>query len=391
MKAASLQLAQLSEVCDVIAGQHIEAALYDSDSSRIPYLTGPADFGDKYPAVSKWTAHPKVFATKDDVLLTVKGAGVGKSNYGCDAAIGRQLMALRAHKGKLAQSYLFAFIRFIEPAINRMAEGATVPGIGKDHVFGIKIPLPSVPEQRRIADILDRADALRAKRRAALARLDELTQAIFVEMFGDPTKHGWPIAKIADIVDDTRGGIRTGPFGSQLLHSEFVDSGVAVLGIDNAVANEFRWSERRFVTKEKYRDLERYTVFSGDVLITIMGTCGRCAVVPEDIPLAINTKHICCITTNRSKCLPDFLHTYFLQHPMARDYLARTAKGAIMDGLNMGLIKEMPIPLVPVAIQWDFINHLSRIRLLRDRARSAQGISDALFASLQDRAFRGAL
>jgi type I restriction enzyme S subunit len=292
-------------------------------------------------------------------------------------------------KAHLDMAYLCRVLENYD--LSPFVSGTTRGKLTKAGACEIPIPVPPLPEQRRIADILDRADALRAKRRAALARLDELTQAIFIEMFGDPVSRGWSVGKIADIVDDKQGGMRTGPFGSQLLHSEFVESGIAVLGIDNAVANEFRWGEQRFITKEKYKDLQRYTVLPGDVIITIMGTCGRCAVVPNDIPTSINTKHLCCITTDKAKCLPGFLHAYFLLHPMARDYLSRTAKGAIMDGLNMGLIKAMPIPLVPVAKQADFITRLRSIQSLRDRSRSSQNTSNDLFASLQDRAFRGAL
>lgn len=274
----------------------------------------------------------------------------------------------------------------------------TVAGVGGSllrarpaHVANIEIPLPPLSEQRRIANVLDRAEALRAKRRAALAELDTLTQAIFLDVFGNPESHGWPLTTISEMALPTDGAIRTGPFGSQLLHSEFVDDGVAVLGIDNAVANEFRWGDRRFITEAKYSELKRYTVKPGDVLITIMGTCGRCAIVPDDIPVAINTKHLCCITLDPKKCVPSFLHAYFLLHPLARRYLDQTAKGAIMSGLNMGIIKLMPIPVAPIDLQHEYSRRVAAVEKVRSSSRSSLTALDALFASLQYRAFRGEL
>jgi type I restriction enzyme S subunit len=250
-------------------------------------------------------------------------------------------------------------------------------------VASLQIPLPSFHEQRRVSAILDHADALRAKRRRVLTHLDALTHSIFNDMFAD--------ARATSTVEAEASLIRTGPFGSQLLHSEFVEQGIAVLGLDNVVGNEFRWGERRFITPAKYEKLKRYTVSPGDVLISIMGTTGRCVVVPDDIPTAINTKHICAITPDSTHLDSTFLRAAFLWHPQSRAHLRRQTKGSIMDGLNMGIIKAMPIPVPPLSEQREFAERARQVIAVRDRATSAGSADDELFASLQSRAFRGEL
>ena len=287
--------------------------------------------------------------------------------------------------------FLYHWLRCNRTYLESLGNGATFKEISKAVVARIEIPLPPLPEQQRIAAILDMADELRAKRRAAIANLDILSQSIFLDMFGERASRHWRTTSVASVAKVADGSIRTGPFGSQLLHSEFTDSGVAVLGIDNVVQNDFRWGQRRYISEEKYDELRRYTVHPGDVLISIMGTCGRCAIVPDDIPTAINTKHLCCITLDRNKCLPEFLHAYFLRHPVARRYLNSKAKGAIMAGLNMGIIKNLPIPSVPLELQQRFVNQAAELkRIGAAQKRHEAGLTET-FTSIQNRAFRGGL
>jgi type I restriction enzyme S subunit len=295
-------------------------------------------------------------------------------------------IAPRKHVDK---RYLLHFLRFPQTVdwVASRATGINLPRISPDSLASLEVPLPPLDEQRRIAAILDKADALRRKRKRALDLLNQLTRSIFYRTFVEQSSRSWPKRSIASLARN----IRTGPFGSQLLHSEFTDEGVAVLGIDNAVMNEFRWGERRYITRDKYAKLRRYTVLPGDVLITIMGTCGRCAVVPDDVPVAINTKHLCCITLDQTNCLPEFLHATFLEHPDIRQQLGVQAKGAVMPGLNMGIIKSLTIPLPSIDLQQAFVKKIHELKRTLHASRASEFAIKELFESLQQRAFSGQL
>ncbi len=302
----------------------------------------------------------------------------------------------------LMPEFVFMNLRGRYQEIRRMTgdAGSERRGLNMRLIGRIQIPLPPIEEQQKIVAILDEAfeglDRARANAEANFQSAQELFERIasgvFNEISDDPLKE---ITAVKDVVAAHKGAIRTGPFGSQLLHSEFVDDGIAVLGIDNAVSNEFRWGKRRFITEQKYEGLKRYTVRPGDVIITIMGTCGRCAVIPAEFPLAINTKHLCCITLDRSRCLPQYMHAYFLHSPKARSYLQNEASGSVMDGLNMGIIKELPLDLPCLEKQHQIVEFLDCARL-RTQTLTSLGkltLSDVgeLRQSLLTMAFSGGL
>ncbi len=332
-----------------------------------------------------------------DVVFARTGATTGKSfllrTCPPNAIFASYLIRVRTKLQLVDPIYLARFFQSPQywAQISKTSVGTAQPGVNASKLRELLVPLPPIEEQRRIAAILDKADVIRRKRQEAIALTEQILRSTFLEMFGDPVGHGWPMTTVGDLVDHTNGSIRTGPFGSDLRHSEFVDTGVAVLGIDNAVENNFSWGKPRFITPEKYNDLRRYTVFPGDVIITIMGTCGRCAIVPHDIQPAINTKHLCCITLDKARCLPEFLHSYFLFHWTALAYLERTAKGAIMAGLNLGIIKALPVPVVPMVLQRRYQAFASALACTRRRQREQASNAEALFTSLVQCAFTGQL
>jgi len=306
------------------------------------------------------------------------------------AVYSNHFFRLRTNPAQLDSKYLWRYLQwqFRRGAfLGLTRQWVNQATISREDLLGLKLNPPNLDSQRRITAVLDEADAIRAKRRTQLAHLDELPRALFHDMFGALNAD----AIVSGLAANTKGAIRTGPFGSQLLHDEFVDSGIAVLGLDNVVGNTFGWAKRRFITPEKYAKLRRYTVHPGDVLISIMGTVGRCVVVPDDIETAINTKHICAITLDHEIAHPAFVRAAFLWHPASRRHLAHETKGAIMAGLNMGIIKKMPLPLPPLNDQQKFAERTAAIHDERDRVAHALQADDELFEALQHRAFRGEL
>ncbi len=284
---------RIGAVCEVVAGQSPEGEFYNDSGDGLPFYQGKKEFQAKFIAPPKiWTRKVTKVALPGDVLMSVR-APVGPVNFATEkSCIGRGLAAIRA-SNKIDRSFLFYFLFWKESEISGN-EGAVFSSINRSQIEEITIPLPSVPEQKRIVAILDEAiegiDAAVANAEKNLGNARELFERCMSSALD--RQSDTRSRSVRELAASVRGSIRTGPFGSQLLHGEFVDAGIAVLGIDNVAENRFTWNRRRYITAEKYADLRRYTVKPGDVLISIMGTCRRCAVVPNDIELAINSKSL---------------------------------------------------------------------------------------------------
>ncbi|ADP72344.1 restriction modification system DNA specificity domain protein [Rhodomicrobium vannielii ATCC 17100] len=175
----------LGDFIELISGQHIDAVDYNIDGHGVGYITGPSDFGRDEPLISKWTEKPKRFADPGDILLTVKGSGVGKINRlrRGRVAISRQIMAVRA-KG-IDADFLHLLLGAHGAHFASLANGAAIPGISREHVTNLQIPLPPMDEQTRIVAILDEAFAglsrARANAEANLADARKLLEVTIAE------------------------------------------------------------------------------------------------------------------------------------------------------------------------------------------------------------------
>lgn len=336
-----------------------------------------------------------VEAGPEDVLIAWDGANAGTIGYGKSGFIGSTIARLRIQpESKLCTPFLGLYLKSQFDYLRKTATGATIPHINRKALESIPLPKIEQDDQIRIAHLLGKVEGLIAQRKQHLQQLDDLLKSVFLEMFS-PSSDGyedWPLVAIQDLAEKHKGAMRTGPFGSNLLHSEFTENGdVAVLGIDNAVQNRFAWGERRYITNEKYEELKNYRIFPGDVIVTIMGTIGRSAVIPDDIPLAINTKHLAAITLDKNIADPLFVSYSIHSSPYILNQFKSKNRGAIMSGLNLGLIKETKLKRPSIEMQNQFAAIHKKVDEVKSSYQQSLNDLESLYGALSQQAFKGEL
>jgi type I restriction enzyme, S subunit len=292
---------------------------------------------------------------------------------------------LRARPALLHPSYLFHWVKtadFIGDMVNK-ATGASYPAVSDRIVSESLIPLPPLPEQQRIAEILDRAEALRAKRRAAFEQLDGLTQAIFRDMFGDHTEilSKWSCAKLGSVLDFMTSGSRGWA-------AHYAESGDLFLRIQNVGHDELVLADVAYVNAPETAEAKRTRVQPADVLLSITADLGRTAVVPEAIGPAFINQHLSILRT--TSLASRFLSAY-LASPAGQHQIYGRNRQCVKAGLNFDDIRSFITPTPPRELQSEFSYRADAVDSLKAIHRASLAIMDEFFASLQHRAFRGEL
>ncbi len=270
----------------------------------------------------------------------------------------------------------------------RLATGASYPAVSDRIVLDSKLPLPPLPEQRRIAEILDKADALRAKRRATLAQLDTLTQSIFLDMFGDPATNpkGWPCAELKDVVEK----VQIGPFGSLLHHEDYITGGVPLVNPMHIQNGEIAVSGTDSISERKYKTLRPYHLRPGDVVMGRRGEMGRCAVVEFAHEKLVCGTGSLFIRPDDVRSTSRYLFS-LLSSLSTRRRLDRLSQGQTLPNLNSRIVESLEIPVPSIALQRAFAAQVERLRALRAQYCASLADFGSAFNSLQHRAFHGEL
>lgn len=277
--------------------------------------------------------------------------------------------------------YLFHWVRspqFVSDMV-RKSTGASYPAVSDRIVKDSLIPTPDLAEQRRIAAILDRADAIRAKRRQILAQYDEAAAALFSTRFGSAST---TTVELRDVCLRVTDGTHQPP--------EWADSGVPFLFVSNITSGEITMQTKKYISKETWARLTRNTPIEvGDVLYSTVGSFGIPALVRTHEPFAFQ-RHIAHIKPDEDKIDSEFLAAQ-MSSPSVRRQAMQVARGVAQPTVNLTDIKKFRIVAPPIMEQRAFAAEAQRLRKQRLAVESASRLDDELFTSLQARAFRGEL
>lgn len=242
--------------------------------------------------------------------------------------------------------YVYYYLCAFPTIMQRLYKGVGIKHISLADIKNIEIEYPPIEVQRTIVSVLSFLDAVIKKRQINVVKnIPELLKSYYSQLVDNNV---WDKVRISDIATE----IKSGPFGTQLHVSQFSDKGeIYVYGIDDLTK---KVPKTRYLSIAELDKYERYLVHGDDVLISIMGTVGRTKVVPKDIGLAINTKHLVDITLNQDLCKPYFL-AYTLENDCkVRRQIESSKHGAVMSAINMSDVKNLMITLPSIKVQMYF-------------------------------------
>lgn len=281
-------------------------------------------------------------------------------------------------------NYLYWALQHIDLLENadRAAMGKT---LNKAKLSEVKIPLPPLAEQRRIASILDQADDLRQKRQQAIEKLDQLLQATFIDMFGDPVSNpkGWDLKSVGEISESK--------LGKMLDKKKQSSENDQYKYLRNANVQWFRFDlSDVFEMEFNEKDRKNCELKFGDILVCEGGEPGRAAIWKNDLENCFFQKALHRVRLDMTQILPEYfvwLFWFYSKNGGFDDHIT-VATIAHLTGVKM---KAMQIPIPPLSLQEEFQQKVNEIEVLKTTLENSSKLFERLFSSLQNQAFNGTL
>lgn len=344
--------------------------------------------------VPKRFVSEKQLLRSGDVLIAASSGSldvVGKAApvlHDYEGVFGAFCKVLRPRKSHIEPSYFAHYFKTVEyrRKVSSLAAGANINNLKNEHLDELLIPLPPLQEQRRIAAILDKADALRAKRREALAQLDRLAQSIFVEMFGDPSDNPqcWIKKPLSELIAEDEsinyGVVQPG---------DDVADGVPLIRVGDLIDGQVRHESLKRIAPEIERSYQRSRLKGDEILVSCVGSVGVVALASIS-ERGFNIARAVARIRVGDGMDRDFLATQ-LQTSAIQRYFTQELRTVSQPTLNIKQISETQLICPPLAMQRLFADRLDAVRKTRKRLISSSDLNESMFHSLQYRAFRGEL
>jgi type I restriction enzyme, S subunit len=226
-------------------------------------------------------------------------------------------------------------------------------------------------------------------RRQSIEQLNTLIESIFFEMF-DRSTNDFDITTIGEIASKSKYGLSSGPFGSNLTSKHYVDEGIIVLRGLNITSNRLNLENLKFISEEKAKELARSEVKPGDIVVVAVGFSGLAYQIPDSLPRAIMSQNFNKISPDLQKVTATYL-TFCINSSIVQNQIDQQITDTVRTFLSLTKLKTVKIPLPPLDLQQKFTQRVNAIEKLKTTHQKSLTELDALFASLQHRAFKGEL
>ncbi|MGR5247993.1 restriction endonuclease subunit S [Vibrio aestuarianus] len=397
----SWPLVALKDCCTVVGGATPKREVESYwDSQDIPWVT-PKDISkiksiylDDAPEYISQKGFDSCAAHKlpEGSLLLTSRAPIGNV-----AITTRELCTNQGFKSLVPSEsvdikYLYFCMLYSAERLENEGNGATFKEVSKKVVEAFKIPLPPLETQKQIAEVLEKADQLRKDCQQMEQELNSLAQSVFIDMFGDPLTNpkGWEVRKLKEFYISEKDGTKCGPFGSALKKEEFVESGVPVWNMDNIALNgTFRDGASLWITKQKYEELDKYSVNQGDVIISRAGTVGKMGVVKSIYEQSIISTNL--IRVRFGDKLDPLYFVCLMTYFKTRLKRLKVGDDGSFSHMNTGILDQLEFPYPPVEEQQKYIQFRSKLDDEIERLTSLKNEQECNFNSLMQKAFKGEL